>query len=322
MLSKDAKVCCTPNRDQDAFRHADTPVSRSPKEVDIDKISIPGGRSLLGTNLPRIADDGEGPLRTRRIAGFDISATTITNMQFEIFVEETGYVTDAERLGWSFVFWSDVSPEAQNVERVPGVEWWRKVDGANWRDVTGARSQSTRSKLDHPVVQVSWNDAKAYADWAGGRLPTEAEWEHAARGGLGDVPFPWGDQEPDDMSNFRCNIWQGKFPQRNTGADGYLATGPARSFEPNGYGLYNTVGNVWEWTANPFKLSSLKKQVRQRMEMMRGFKVLKGGSFMCHRSYCHRYRIAARTGSSADSATTHQGFRVVWDTKDRAPYSD
>jgi len=167
-------------------------------------------------------------------------------------------------------------------------------------------------KEDHPAVHISWNDAKVYAEWAGGRLPTEAEWEHAARGGLGDVKFPWGDLEPDDHENFPCNIWQGRFPDENSGKDGYLTTAPARSFAPNGYGLYNLAGNVWEWTSDTYKVKSLKKQVKERLKHMKNYKLSKGGSFLCHKSYCFRYRIAARSGTSPDSATTHHGFRVVW----------
>jgi formylglycine-generating enzyme required for sulfatase activity len=192
------------------------------------------------------------------------------------------------------------------------VEWWRRVDGAYWRLVNGPESEPDFHP-DHPVVHVSWNDARAYAAWAGGRLPSEVEWERAARGGLGDVRFPWGDREPNDTDFQPCNIWQGVFPRTNTCKDGYATTAPARSFEPNGYGLYNMVGNVWEWTAEPFKLRSLKKTVRSHAANTKGFKLTKGGSFLCHNSYCYRYRIAARTGNSPESSTSHMGFRVVYD---------
>ena len=159
------------------------------------------------------------------------------------------------------------------------------------------------------------NDALVFARWCGGRLPTELEWEHAARGGLGDVRYPWGANEPEEANFLPCNIWQGRFPEKNTGADGWVGTAPVRAYQPNGYGLYNIIGNVWEWTADAYRVKSLKKRVRQKLDGMKGFKVLKGGSFLCHRSYCYRYRIAARTGNSPDTTTPHQGFRVAWDER-------
>lgn len=259
-----------------------------------------------------ISDDGESPLRRTRLEPFRIGVTAVTNAQFAEFAANTGFVTEAERFGWSFVFWSQIPDTAGATEGVAGVEWWRRVYGANWRDINGPGTAAEAWHPDHPVVHVSWNDACAYAAWAGGRLPSEAEWEHAARGGFGDAMFPWGGEAPDDTAFLPCNIWQGRFPETNTGADGYLTTAPAKSFQPNGYGLYNMAGNVWEWIAEPFRIRSLKKQVRARLRAMKGYKLSKGGSFLCHRSYCYRYRIAARTGTSPDSTTTHQGFRVVW----------
>lgn len=242
-----------------------------------------------------------------------MGACAVTNAEFAVFVDATGYVTEAERFGWSFVFWSDVPDAVGMTQGVAGVEWWRRVDGANWRDINGPGTQVDVWHSDHPVVQVSWNDAAAYAAWVGGRLPTEAEWEHAARGGQGDVRFPWGNAEPDDDTFMPCNIWQGAFPDVNSGADGFATTAPVDAFAPNDFGLYNMAGNVWEWTCEPFRIRSLKKSVKQRLAGMPGYKLLKGGSFLCHRSYCYRYRIAARSGNSPDSTTTHQGFRVVWD---------
>ena len=276
-------------------------------------VLVPGGKAMLGTENPQIPDDGEGPLRSKRVSDFRMGTTAVTNQMFSKFVESTGYETEAERFGWSFVFWSQVPASLRKTQAVEGVEWWRKVDGADWRNVYGPDAHDLAWFPDHPVVHVSWNDAARFAQWAGGRLPTEAEWEHAARGGRGDVRFPWGNEEPDDTECFPCNIWQGDFPRTNTSADGWTGTAPAESFQVNGFGLYNMVGNVWEWTADTYRVKSLKKQVRKRLEAMRDFKVLKGGSFLCHRSYCYRYRIAARTGNSPDGTTTHQGFRVVWD---------
>jgi formylglycine-generating enzyme required for sulfatase activity len=280
--------------------------------VPEDTVLIPGGKALIGTRQAGIPDDGEDPLRSARVKPFRMGTTAVTNAQFKAFVDATGYVTEAERFGWSFVFWLQVPKHIGMTQGVPEVQWWRKVDGADWREVNGPGTHENAWHPDHPVVHISWNDAQDYAKWAGGRLPTEAEWEHAARGGLGEVKFPWGDQEPDDDKFQPCNIWQGRFPDVNTAKDGYAATAPARSFAPNGYGLYNMCGNIWEWTADPFRIKSLKKQVKQRLLGMKGYKLSKGGSFLCHRSYCYRYRIAARSGNSPDSTTTHQGFRVVW----------
>lgn len=267
----------------------------------------------MGTSRPIIPDDGEELRKAGVLKPYRVGVTTVTNAQFQAFVDDTGYITEAESIGWSFVFWLNVPRGVADPLGVDGIEWWRRVDGANWRDINGPGSKDAAWHPDHPVVQVSWSDARAYAAWAGGRLPTEAEWEHAARGGLGDVPYPWGSAEPDDTSHFPCNIWQGKFPHQNTAADGYLTTAPAQSFDPNGYGMFNMVGNVWEWTADPFRIPSLKKAVRERLKTMKGYRVLKGGSFLCHATYCWRYRIAARSGNSPDSTTTHQGFRVAFD---------
>ena len=309
------KNCCTPSRPATAHQSLQPQqVARAEIDASLDSVEIPGGAALVGTRRPQIADDGEGPLRKVKVAPFRLGKTCVTNADFARFIDATGYRTEAETFGWSFVFWSDLSTDIRT-EGIPGLEWWRKVHGAYWRDPKAEGRDTLEQALDYPAVHISWNDASAYAKWAGGRLPTEAEWEHAARGGLGDVPFPWGKQEPNDTDQFPCNIWQGAFPNTNTGADGYTGLAPAQAFEPNGYGLYNMVGNNWEWSADPFKVNSLKKQVKARLAQMRGFKLVKGGSALCHKSYCFRYRIAARTGNSPDSTTGYQGFRVAWDTR-------
>ncbi|MEX2080143.1 MAG: formylglycine-generating enzyme family protein [Dehalococcoidia bacterium] len=267
----------------------------------------------VGTDTPFLPDDGEGPRRQVRAKPFEIDETAVTNRSYRAFLEATGYVTEAERFGWSFVFYSFL-PDGFDTQAVVGTEWWRRVDGARWDRPFGPHSDLTG--LDgHPVVHVSWNDAGAFAAWAGGRLPSEAEWEHAARGGLGGARYPWGDVEPDDANSFPCNIWQGSFPANNTGADGYSGLAPARSFEPNGYGLYNMSGNCWEWTSEAFRVRSLKRSARQTNEWARteNRKLLKGGSHLCHISYCYRYRIAARTSNTPDTTTGHIGFRVAYD---------
>lgn len=305
-----SKSCCTPARNGSIIQHrfgAENAMGHS----DTETVSIPGGSAIVGTQAPQIPDDGEGPMRTVAIKPFRMAATTVTNQEFRTFVEATGFVSEAERFGWSFVFWSQVPENVGATQAVSEVEWWRRVDGANWFAPNGPGTEDA-CLPDHPVVHISWNDARAYATWVGGRLPSEAEWEHAARAGQGDVRFPWGEDEPNDTDVTPCNIWQGEFPKVNTAADGFVTTAPARSFEPNPWGLYNLVGNVWEWTADPYRVRSLKRSVKERLADMKGYKLSKGGSFLCHRSYCYRYRIAARSGTSPDSATTHHGFRVVW----------
>ncbi|WP_071674685.1 formylglycine-generating enzyme family protein [Nioella nitratireducens] len=305
--------CCSPKRNGQTLpapAAIDRPGVTDPGRDE--SVVIPGGVALVGTDRPDIPVDAEGPLRKRKIKPFRIDATAVTNARFARFVAATGYVTEAERFGNSFVFHSFLPPDAPPTHGVVGSEWWRMVEAAHWRQPHGPLVPEAYHD-DHPAVQISWADATAFAAWAGGRLPTEVEWEHAARGGLGDVRFPWGDQEPDDSDFLPCNIWQGPFPRHNTGADGFVATAPARSFAPNGYGLYNMVGNVWEWTSEPFRVRSLKKAAQRAHQGKAGYKLQKGGSFLCHISYCYRYRIAARHGNAPDTGTPHQGMRLVYD---------
>ncbi len=308
----ETKSCCLPAANRPSCAPTNTPDASTTERVPDHAVLVPGGIGLIGTDTPFFLIDGEGPLRKARIKPFRIGATTVTNAEFAVFVEETGFVTEAERFGWSFVFWAQVPDSVGPTRAVAGVEWWRVVEGASWRDPNGPGTGPDTWHPDHPVVHVSWNDATAFARWAGGRLPTEAEWEHAARGGLGDVAFPWGVQEPNDTDYQPCNIWQGRFPDTNLLLDGHDTTAPAHSFDPNGYGLFNMVGNVWEWTSETYRVRSLRKEVKDRLKQMKGYRLSKGGSFLCHKSYCFRYRIAARSGTSPDSTTTHQGFRVVW----------
>lgn len=304
------KSCCGPSRGGRPV--APSVTTDACRRVASNAVSVPGGVALVGTSNPVIPNDGEDPVRRQRVSGFLMGATAVTNAEFRTFVEATGYQTEAERFGWSFVFWSHVPKSVGATQAVVEVEWWRRVPGAVWSAPHGPGTEHA-CLPDHPVVQVSWNDARAYCDWVGGRLPNEAEWEHAARAGEGDVRFPWGNSEPNDTDFQPCNIWQGHFPETDLARDGYSGTAPAQSYQPNSWGFYNMVGNTWEWTSQAYTIKSLKRGVKERLKSMRGYKVLKGGSFLCHASYCYRYRIAARSGNSPDSTTTHQGFRVVWD---------
>jgi sulfatase modifying factor 1 len=277
---------------------------------------IEGGSFLMGTDSDEgFPADGEGPVREVHVQTFYMDTTAVSNRQFSKFVRETGYVTEAERLGNSFVFHLLVPPDvAKRVKQaVLGVEWWWNVPAACWKH-PGGRGTNIQDLMDHPVTHASWNDANAYCAWAGKRLPTEAEWEFAARGGLEQARYPWGDAlEPG--GEHRCNIWQGTFPAHNTAEDGFVGTAPVRSFQPNGYGLFNTSGNVWEWCWDWF---SPTFHVEGSRENPAGpetgtAKVMKGGSYLCHESYCNRYRVAARTSNTPDSSTGNMGFRCVAD---------
>ncbi len=257
--------------------------------------------------------DGEGPVREVLLDSFHIDETTVTNRQFAAFIKATGYRTDAERFGWSFVFWMLLTDKVLRREpkTVLDAPWWCVIEGACWDRPEGPGT-SIVHRLDHPAVHVSWNDAMAYCQWAGKRLPTEAEWECAARGGLEKKRYPWGD-ELMPGGEHQCNIWQGVFPERNTKEDGFLGTAPARSFKPNGYGLYNVSGNVWEWCQDWFSASASSQSSRENPTgpSEGTTKVVRGGSFLCHESYCNRYRVAARTSNSPDGSTSNSGFRCV-----------
>jgi formylglycine-generating enzyme required for sulfatase activity len=304
--------CCIPGRDG-AARNADVTLLAAPGgQPGADILDIPGGRVTVGTDQPVLREDGEGPTRRVLLRPFRIDAHAITNRRFTAFVDATGYRTDAERYGWSYVFHLFV-PAGLTTQSPEGTPWWRRVEGAVWAAPEGPDS-SVEDRADHPAVHVSWNDAAAFATWAGGRLPTEAEWEHAAKGGDDSARFPWGHEEPND-ANALCNTWQGAFPRSNTGADGFLGTAPVDAFRPNGFGLYNGSGNVWEWCADPFRIRSLSgaAKLRNRQAAMEAERVMKGGSYLCHPSYCYRYRIAARSGRSPDTSAGHTGFRVAYD---------
>ncbi|SHE09673.1 s/t protein kinase [Chlamydia abortus] len=279
-------------------------------------ILLPGGTFLMGTDSAEgFPADGEGPVHEVELDAFYIDPYAVSNRQFADFVRATGYRTEAESFGWSFVFHLFVSEEvARTVEQVvQATPWWWPVKGAYWACPEGPGS-NVETRWDHPVVHVSWNDAAAYCRWAGKRLPTEAEWEYAARGGLVQKKYPWGDVLKPD-GKYVCNIWQGKFPVKDNAVDGYSGTAPVNEYPPNGYGLYNMAGNVWEWCSDWFHPAYYKDSPRLNPKgpLAGTGRVTRGGSYLCHKSYCNRYRVAARSSNTPDSSTGNMGFRCAAD---------
>ena len=250
----------------------------------------------MGSDGPDvIPGDGEGPARRIALDAFRIAATTVTNAEFTAFVRATRYMTDAERAGRSFAFYLQL-PEARRAaakQVVFGLPWWLPVEHASWQRPEGPGSH-VLERPDRPVVHVSWNDAIAYCAWAGTRLPSEAEWERAARGGLEGKRFAWGNELLDGEGAPRCNIFRGDFPNAPS-PDWKPGPIDADAGEPNGFGLFNVCGNVWEWCSDRLQGNA---------------RPLRGGSFLCHDAYCNRYRVSARSSNTADTSTSNIGFRV------------
>uniref|UniRef100_A0A0A1XIB2 Sulfatase-modifying factor 1 n=1 Tax=Zeugodacus cucurbitae TaxID=28588 RepID=A0A0A1XIB2_ZEUCU len=266
---------------------------------------IPAGNYLIGTDEPHFVSDGEGPERLVKISEFYIDKFEVSNANFNKFVKATNYTTEAEKFGDSFLFKTLLTTELQekyNDYRVVSAPWWFKVKGISWRNPQGLNT-NLNDLWEHPVVHVSWNDAVAYCRWAGKRLPTEAEWEVACRGGKKRKLFPWGNKLSPHGKHW-LNIWQGDFPDGNTSEDGYKITSPVKTFPQNDYNLHNMVGNVWEWTQDLWH----KDEVSSNPQYVK-----KGGSYLCHKSYCYRYRCAARSQNTADSSSGNLGFRCAKD---------
>jgi formylglycine-generating enzyme required for sulfatase activity len=310
------KACCTPQAEEkQASRPAEISPVRSLADPTQHMIQLPGGSFLMGTDYEEaFPDDGEGPVREVTLSPFWIDRYSVTNQRFKEFIDETKYVTEAERFGWSFVFWAHIPKERFHdlvEDTVAAAPWWCKVSGANWMSPEGPGSHID-SRGEHPVVHVSWHDAAQFCEWSGTRLPTEAEWEYAARGGLVQKLYPWGDKLRPDGKHM-CNIWQGEFPYNDTGEDGFTGTCPVDAFPPNGFGLYSTTGNAWEWCADWFSTTfhATAGRTDPQGPPSGEARVMKGGSFLCHKSYCNRYRVAARSSSTPDSSTSHMSFRCA-----------
>lgn len=307
--------CCTPSGERP---DATGPVATSTADPTVragavpgDLVTVPGGSFRMGdASVWAYPGDGEGPVHDVDLDPFRIGIHSVTNTDFAGFVAATGHLTDAERFGWSFVFGGLLPDDFSPTAGVVDAPWWRQVDGADWQHPEGPGSQ-VGERADHPVIHVSWDDARAYCTWAGARLPTEAEWERAARGGA-TTAFPWGnDLEP--SGEHRMNVFQGSFPNDNTVADGYSGTAPVDAFAANGFGLHNVTGNVWEWCADHFDPTYYERSPRHDPQGpdTGDRRVLRGGSYLCHLSYCRRYRVSARYSSAPDSSTGNIGFRVA-----------
>ncbi|QDU23911.1 formylglycine-generating enzyme family protein [Urbifossiella limnaea] len=308
-------------------------------------VAVPGGEFVMGADDLRHRN--EMPAHKAVVSPFFMDQTEVTNAQFRAFVDATGYVTTAEKppdwevmkkqfppetprppaeklVAGSMVF----TPPAEAVPTSDMARWWTWTPGACWKHPEGPGSDLA-DRDEHPVVHVSWDDATAYALWAGKRLPTEAEWEYAARGGLAGKRYVWGD-EPATDTDGRANIWQGTFPHLNTKADGWDRTAPVRRYPPNGYGLYDMAGNVWEWCGDWYRPNTYIGRVGVTTdptgpktswdpgEASSQRRVTRGGSFLCHASYCESYRPSARRGTPFDTGMSHIGFRcviskTVWD---------
>lgn len=278
---------------------ADTDATCAPES---DRVQLTGGTFEMG-DARHYRE--EGPVRPVTVGPFGMDRTEVTNARFAEFVEQTGYVTDAERVP-DLSLYPNVAPElvvsgsavfvspAQSGTR----QWWHLVEGANWRHPEGPGSD-IEHRMDHPVVHISFRDALAFADWAGGDLPSEAEWEFAARSGLTRATYEWGETPPRD-GPARANTWQGFFPMQNSETDGHKGTAPVGCYEANAFGLYDMTGNVWEWTSSQYDPRDENSGV------------IKGGSFLCAENFCRRYRPAARQPQERDFSSSHIGFRLVY----------
>ena len=311
--------CCTPRFPATSHpRHSSTVAAAGGRHT-IEQCRIPAGVFSMGdAHGDGKRGDGERPVHSVELPAFSIDATSVTNADFARFVDYTGFRTDAETFGFSAVFHLVVSAAEEDISGCSAATpWWVAVSGADWRHPEGPLSHIA-DRAEHPVVHVSWTDAQAYCQWAERRLPTEAEWERASRGGLEKARYPWGDELLAPDGACRTNIWQGTFPTLNTKEDGWLTTAPVRTYTPNAFGLWQTVGNVWEWCEDAFNPHAYAQRATQQQPVLKprvtsgtAARVLRGGSYLCHDSYCNRYRNAARSSNTPDSSMGNAGFRTV-----------
>ncbi|MEA2067929.1 MAG: formylglycine-generating enzyme family protein [Verrucomicrobiota bacterium] len=314
-------TCCTPGEKRCGCDDGQPgkPFERIATGTTENMVLLGGGAFLMGTEDGiGYPDDGEGPVREVTINPFYMDQCSVSVADFAKFIEATCYETDAQKFGYSYVFHALLSDSTKRTldmlgRTVMGLEWWYNVEGADWAHPFGPES-GFQGLENHPATHVSYRDALAYCEWAGKRLPTEAEVEYAARGGLEQKRYVWGD-ELMPGGRHMCNIFQGKFPDYNSGEDGFVGTAPTDSFEPNGYGLYNMSGNVWEWVFDWWSPDFHMTEPRDNpIGPDSGERRLnRGGSYLCHDSYCNRYRVAARTSNTPDSSTGNLGFRCVRD---------
>lgn len=295
----------------------------------------------MGSSLDEARPDEKPPHKVS-VKDFWMDTTPVTNGQFQQFVAATGYVTTAERAPDLAEIMSQLPPGTpappeevmvpaslvfvQTAGPIPlnnVAQWWQWMAGANWKHPLGPDS-SLEGKENHPVVHVSWDDAQAYARWAGKRLPTEAEWEYAVREGKSEQHYPWGSEDTSDNSP-PWNIWEGQFPYKSTKENGFVGTTDVKKYPPNAYGLYDMVGNVWEWCSDLYRHDYYEELARQDavkdpsgpnssfdpQEPLVSKRVQRGGSFLCHQSYCKGYRLSARMKTSSDTGLCHSGFRCV-----------
>ncbi|XP_045485646.1 formylglycine-generating enzyme [Pieris rapae] len=270
------------------------------EHINNQMILIPGGYYQVGTDNIAIEADKEGPKHLVKLKSFYLDKYEVSNKDFYAFTKSTEYKTEAETFGDSFVFTlflNNTFKEKLKDYRVAQAPWWYKVSGASWYHPFGPDTTNS-DIMDHPVIHVSWNDAKAYCIWKGLRLPTEEEWEAACRGGHRDTIYPWGDKLFPNKKHM-ANIWQGTFPHHNSAKDGYIGTNPVHLFSQNDFGLHNMAGNVWEWTDSVWSKDTPLEKVKR------------GGSYLCHLSYCYRYRCSARSHNTDDSSAGNLGFRCA-----------